>query len=335
MKALRLHGIGDLRLHEEPEPSPGPGEVLVRVSAVGLCGSDLHWFAEGGIGDAQLTRPLVLGHEFAGTIASGERRGQRVAVDPAIPCGICEFCQADNPHLCRTLRFAGHADEDGALREYVAWPLRCLHPLPDALSDEEGAVLEPLGVALHAVDLGQVRPGMAVGVFGCGPIGLLVMEAARVAGATCLIATDKIPHRLEAARALGATAVFLATGGEESAQILAVTQGRGVDVAIEVAGENEAVETAVAVARPGGRVVLVGIPAGDRTSFNASTARRKELAIQLVRRMKHTYPRAIRLVESGLVELRPLVTHRFPLSEAGQTFLAARRREGLKVIVAP
>jgi L-iditol 2-dehydrogenase len=335
MKVLRLHGTGDLRLHDEPEPVPGPGEVLLRVSAVGLCGSDLQWFSETGIGDAQLDRPLVLGHEFAGIVESGERRGERVAVDPAIPCRACEFCLEGNPNLCTALRFAGHGGEDGALREYMPWPSNCLHPLPDTLSDAEGAMLEPLGVAIHAVDLGHVRPGMTMGVFGCGPIGLLVLQVARVAGATGIIATEKLPHRLEAARSLGAKAVFQADEGREAAQVLAATGGRGVDVAFEATDENGAVEAAIAAVRPGGRVILIGIPLDDRTAFTASVARRKGLTIKLTRRMKHTYPRAIRLVEQGLVDVGSLVSHRFQLADYENAFSISERRDGLKVIVEP
>jgi L-iditol 2-dehydrogenase len=335
MKVLRLYDVRDLRLRDEPEPVPGPGEVLLRVTAVGLCGSDLHWLSEAGIGDARLQEPLVLGHEFAGVIESGERYGQRVAVDPAVPCGACEFCLEGNPNLCAVLRFAGHGTEDGALREYMAWPTHCLHPLPDSLTDADGVMLEPLGVAIHAVDLGHLKTGMTVGVFGCGPIGLLVLQVARVAGATHVIVTDKLPHRLEAARSLGATAVFQAAGGRESVEVLAATDGKGVDVAFEAAGENEAVETAIAAARPGARVVLIGIPADDRTTFTASLARRKGLTIKLTRRMKPVYPRAIRLVESSMVDVCSLVTHRFPLEEFDKAFSIAQGREGLKVIIEP
>lgn len=334
MKVVRLHGVNDLRLHEEPIPAPGRDEALVRVTAVGVCGSDLHWFSEAGIGDSQLNRPLVLGHEFAGVVESGPLQGRRVAVDPAIPCGVCEFCQEGNPNLCTTLRFAGHSTQDGALCEYMAWPERCLFPLPDSLSDAEGAMLEPLGVALYAVDLGQVRPGLSVGVFGCGPIGLLILQVARAAGATQLVATDlaSVPHRLEAARSLGAS-VYEADDGREVARIMAATEERGVDIAFEAAGENEAVEAAIASVRPGGRVVLAGIPTQDRTTFTASTARRKGLTLVLVRRMKHTYPRAIRLAAAGRVDLRSLVTHHFPLTKVAQAFSVAQRREGLKVVV--
>jgi len=335
VKALRLHGVGDLRLHDEPAPTAGAGESLLRVTAVGICGSDLHWLEDASIGDAALTKPLIIGHEFAAVIESGAQRGQRVAVDPAIACEKCEFCLEGNPNFCDHLIFAGHGSDDGALRETMAWPTRCLYPIPDALTDADGAVLEPLGVAIHAVDLSHLKPGMTVGVFGCGPIGLLTLQVARAAGATRIIATDKLAHRLEAARSLGATVVLQAADGEENAEVLALTNGQGVHVAFEAAGENAAVETAIAVTRKGGNVILSGIPSDDRTAFTASTARRKGLTIKLVRRMKHVYPRAIRLAESGMVDVRSIVTHRFPITEFEKAFSVATRREGLKVIIEP
>ena len=333
MKTVRLHAPNDLRQHDEPMPKPVSGETLVSVKAVGICGSDLHWFGEAGIGDSKIKKPLILGHEFAGVIAEGPCQGQRVAVDPAAPCHTCEFCQQGNPNLCEHMRFAGHGDEDGALRETIVWPDECLFPLPDALTDADGVMLEPLGVAIHAVDLAHLQVGMTVGVFGCGPIGLLIMQLARRSGAKEVFATDKLPQRLEAARALGTTKAILAANGSEVQEVLAATNRRGVDVAFEVAGENEAVEAAVAAVKPGGCVILAGIPADDRMSFSASVARRKGLTIKLVRRMKFTYPRAIQLVESGQVDVRSLVTHRFPLEQTQQAFTVAQRREGLKVII--
>jgi len=320
MKAVRLHAPNDLRQHDEPKPEPGPGEVLVRVTAVGICGSDLHWFDEAGIGDARLQKPLVLGHEIAGVIAEGPKKGVRVAVDPAIPCNECEFCRQGNPNLCTHMRFAGHGLEDGALREYIAWPDERLFPLPDSLSCTDGVMLEPLGVAIHAVDLAHLWAGMSVGVFGCGPIGLLVIQVARLAGAMEVFVTEPLSPRLDIARGLDAKEW---------------TPGQEVDVAFECAGENGAVEDAIAAAKPGGRVVLIGIPADDRTSFPASVARRKGLTIKLVRRMKFTYPRAIQLVESGKVDVRSLVSHHFPLEQAQQAFTVAQRREGLKVVITP
>ncbi|MFZ0160346.1 MAG: alcohol dehydrogenase catalytic domain-containing protein, partial [Kineosporiaceae bacterium] len=179
MLAARLFGAGDIRVLGEEVPTPAGGERLVRVTATGICGSDLHWYAEGGIGDARLSRPLVIGHEAAGVIVSGPRDGERVAIDPAIPCGHCELCQAGHHNLCPRVGFCGHGRTDGALRQYLAWPEHLLHPLPDALSDADGAMLEPLGVAVHAHDLGHQAVGATVAVIGCGPIGLCLVQLAR------------------------------------------------------------------------------------------------------------------------------------------------------------
>lgn len=329
MKAVRLHGTGDLQLHEEEVPIAGVGEKLVHVKSIGVCGSDLHWFAEGGIGDAKLERPLVLGHEMAGVTSDG----QRVAIDPAIPCGHCEFCEYGHPNLCSNLVFAGHGKTDGSMREWMSWNEKSLFPIPDSLSNDDGAMLEPLGVAIHTVDLGKVGPGMSVGVFGCGPIGLLVLQMAKLAGASNIVATDKLSHRREAAKAFGASQVFDGGDGDRRSQIEAATGGRGVDVAFDAAGVQEAIDDAFAAVRPGGKVILAGIPEDDRTSFSASTARRKGLTIKLVRRMKHTYPRAIELVSKGLVDVRSLVTHRFALAQSAEAFDVAQRREGLKIII--
>jgi L-iditol 2-dehydrogenase len=329
MKSIRLHRPGDLRIHNEPVPIPGAGEKLIQVKVVGICGSDLHWFADGGIGDAQVAHPLVLGHEFAGIT----EKSQRIAVDPAIPCGQCELCLRGHPNLCERMVFAGHGTRDGALREWIAWDERNLYPIPDSMTYADGAMLEPLGVAIHAVDLAHLKTGMTVGVFGCGTIGLLIIQLARLSGAGTIIATDKLIHRVEAASALGATKAIPAYGGSEIQEVMSATNKRGVDIAFEAAGEQDAVETSFAAVVLGGKVVLAGIPSDDRTSFPASVARRKGLTIKMVRRMKFTYPRAIDLVTGGKVDVRSLVTHRFPLERAAEAFAVAQRREGIKVII--
>jgi L-iditol 2-dehydrogenase len=190
----------------------------------------------------------------------------------------------------------------------MTWPRELLFPVPDTLSDGAVAMLEPLGVALHTVDLGELKPGMRVGVYGCGPIGLLVVQLAKISGAVEIVATDKLQHRLQAAKQMGATQVFQAENG---------------------------VDTAVETVKPGGMVVICGIPSDDRTSFRASTSRRKGLTIKIVRRMKHTYPRAINLVAAGLIDVESLITHRFPLQESAAAFAVAEARQGLKVIITP
>jgi L-iditol 2-dehydrogenase len=264
-------------------------------------------------------------------IEGGPRDGTRVAVDPAIPCERCATCRRGQRNLCPAVVFAGHGSRDGAMRELLAWPAQLLHPLPDALSDADGAMLEPLGVALHAFDLGHVRVGARVGVFGCGPIGLLLLQVARAAGAGQVVAADLLPHRREAAAAIGADEVLDAAASD----VLGAADDAELDVTFEVGGTDGAVELALAAARPGGRVVLAGIPDDDRTSFTASLARRKGLTIAMARRMHETYPRATALVEQGLVDVRSLVTHRFPLPRATEAFETASARLGLKVVVHP
>jgi L-iditol 2-dehydrogenase len=334
MRALRLHAAGELALHEEQPPVAAPGTTQVRVGAVGLCGSDLHWFGEGGIGDAALDRPLVLGHEFAGTVIGGPLDGRLVAVDPAMPCGKCHTCAAGLGHLCPDVVFAGHGKQDGGLQEVVSWPTARLHPLPSSLSDEDGAMLEPLGVALHALDLGHVRAGATVAVHGCGPIGLLLVQLLAATGGR-VVAVDALPHRQAAAGQLGADVALSADEAQDPQALEDATGGRGADVAFEVAGTDGAVHDAMSVTRPGGRVVLVGIPDEDRTSFRASLARRKGLTLLLSRRMGEVYPRAIRLVERGIVDVRTVVTHRFDLADAPAAFDAAAARTGHKVVVRP
>jgi L-iditol 2-dehydrogenase len=330
MRTVRLRAPGDLRLDDEDAPVRRSNETLVRVTDVGLCGSDLHWFEDGGIGDAQLHVPLVLGHEIAGVIHDGPRAGTPVAVDPAIPCGTCRECRSGHGNLCPTVRFAGHGLQDGGLRELLAWPSTLLHPLPEPMSTTEGAMLEPLGVAIHALDLGHLRTAASIAVVGCGPIGLLLVEAALASGATSVLAVDPLSHRRDEARRRGAD-VALAP-----AEVAGRPGEFEVDVAFEVAGNDDAVARAMSVVRPGGRVILAGIPSDDRTSFPASLARRKGLTIALVRRMKEdVYRRGIRLVESGRVDVSSLVTARFPLDKAAEAFDLAVARTGLKVVIQP
>lgn len=209
MRAARLHAIGDLRVGEEPEPAAAAGMSLVRVTAVGICGSDLHWWDEGAIGDATLAHPLVLGHEGAGVIADGPRRGERVAIDPAITCGTCRACRDGYANLCYRIRFAGHGDTDGMMREVMAWPADLLHPLPDGVPDADGALLEPLGVAIHSVDLGHLPFAGTACVIGCGPIGLLLVAVLKAAGAGSVLAgipgDDAISFRASVARRKGLT----------------------------------------------------------------------------------------------------------------------------------
>jgi L-iditol 2-dehydrogenase len=343
-RAARLHGRRDVRVHDAPAPVAAPDEVVVRVTAVGLCGSDLHWYEDGSIGETGLGAPLVLGHEVAGVIEGGSRDGERVAVDPADPCGACDACRAGRGRLCAAMRFAGQAPTDGALRTRMAWPASRCVPIPASIPDHEAPLLEVLGIAVHALDLAGIAidggsPGhtttpaatLRAGVYGAGPIGLVLIRALRAAGVRKIVATDRLPHRVAAAQASGATTAILAEAGAPDA---AATSP--VDVAFECAGTDEALDTAVRAVLPGGRVLLLGIPGAERSAFPASVARRKELALQLVRRMEAPdLGRAVVLVGSGRVALDGLVTHRFALDDAPAAFEHLARRAGLKIVVEP
>jgi L-iditol 2-dehydrogenase len=256
--------------------------------------SDRHWFLDGAIGETRLDRPLVLGHEVAAVIESGPRRGIRVVLDPADPCGRCPTCRAGDSELCPGTRFAGHGETDGGLRAWMTWPSRLAHAVPPSMSDAEVSLLEPLGIALHARSLGEVVPGTRCGVVGCGPIGLLVIRSLISAGVRDIVATDRRGHRVAAARMSGAAVAVEV----DAADVLEAKLG-GCDVVFECAGEEAAIEAALWMVRPGGRVVLVGIPSPDRMSFSASVARRKGLTLQFCRRMRGPQ-RAVTLVDGRI-----------------------------------
>jgi L-iditol 2-dehydrogenase len=232
------------------------------------------------------------------------------------------------------VRFLGHSDTDGALRELIAWPEDRLVPVPDTIDDVAVAMLEPLGVAIHALRLAGLEPGGTIAITGAGPIGLLLVRLAFAAGASAVVATDVLAHRVEAARAAGAFAE-LVDGGAERARLLEALGGRLVDTAIEIAGEDDAVATAAALVRPAGRVVVAGIPAGNEAVIPVSVLRRKGLDLRFARRMNRVYPAAIALAATGRLDPAAVVTHRFALADASAAFASAARREGGKVVVLP
>ncbi len=345
MRVSRLHAIRDLRLEDLPRPAPGPGEVLLKVASVGVCGSDVHYYVEGRIGDQVVADPIILGHEFSAWVAElgarveGLEVGQLVAVEPAIHCGECELCRHGHPNLCPHVCFCGTPPVDGVFAEYTRMPAENCFPLPRELGPVEGAMLEPLGIAIHAIDLAHLRPGHTVAVLGAGPIGLLIAAVARASGAGDVYVTEALAYRREFALDYVADAALdpypSKDGDDVVSEIVRLTGGRGVDVAFEAAGAPETSQQAAAVARTGGKVIVAGIPADDTMTMRASTVRRKGLTIKLVRRMKHTYPRAIRLVRTGLVDVKPLVSHVFPLERIAEAFeiVAAYDDEVLRAVI--
>lgn len=325
MKAARLHGVGDVRVAEEAEPQAREGHTLVRVRSVGLCGSDLHWFTDGGIGDATIGDPIVPGHEMGGIALDGPYAGRVVAIDPALPCEHCERCREGNTNLCPDVRFSGHGSVDGGLREVMDWPTERLFPLPEGFTPDDAALLEPLGVAVHSFDLAHMPLGARVAVVGTGPIGLLLVQLSVRSGAVAVTAVEPLDHRRAAAGRMGATTLLTPTDPMPADH----------DVVFEVSGKPDAVRAAMELARPGGRVVLAGIPDDDVTTFPAATARRKGLTIAVVRRMRDVYPRAIELVELGIVDFAGLVTDRFGIDRAAEGFAHAAGRTGIKTVIDP
>jgi L-iditol 2-dehydrogenase len=326
MKAAVLKGIRSVAVEERPVPEPGPGQARVRVTSVGVCGSDVHYYVQGRIGDQVIEGDHVAGHEFAGVIdklgpdADRVAVGTRVAVEPSINCQACERCLTGHPNQCPNVVFYGTPPVQGAYTEYVCHPTRLLYPVPDEVTDDEAAMLEPFGIGLHTVRRVGVDQGDTVAVFGCGPIGLVTMQSARAAGASRILATDLHPYRLEHARRLGASDVRLATDGDAVAWVEELTGGRGVDAAFDCAGEQESIDHAMLTARIGGRVGLVGIPRVDRVSYDPHMARRRELDVFNIRRARFTIEPGLAMLTAKQIDLGSMVTHTFSLDQVRDAF---------------
>ncbi len=341
MKAAYLTAPGRIDIRETPVPEPGPGEVLVRIKMVGVCGSDVHYFQQGKIGDQVITKPFILGHEAAGIVAlSGPgaqkfRSGDRVAVEPAVSCGKCPVCLKGKPNLCRQVRFLGTPPVTGAFREYLVMPEANLLPLPEKVSLAEGVLAEPLAIGLYAVNLLPVNAGDRVAVLGCGPIGLSIIFCARLAGATAVLASEPIPQRIDYALKIGADRVFNPEKTDPVTEILKFTGGEGVTCAFEAAGKQATLAQCVEVASLAGKVAIVGIPQEDTWTFPSHAARRKELFLFNVRRSAFTTEQAIELIAAGKINPRSMITHRFPLEKTGEALeTVAGYRDGvIKAVV--
>jgi L-iditol 2-dehydrogenase len=342
MIAAFLEGPKRVELKQVPVPEPKENQILVRIRAVGVCGSDVHYYQHGRMGPFAPTEPLVLGHESAGEVVAcgssvqGFAAGDRVALEPGIPCGSCEPCKRGRYNLCPSVYFMGSApNQHGAFREYVAWDPRMAYRLPDAVGFEEGALLEPLAAASYAVRLGGVAPGQSVAVFGCGPIGLLIARMARISGAAQVFVSDVDPARLEKAHAFGATLTVDARSADFPADVRAATGGEGADVVFEAAGAPVSHQKSLETAARGGTVVFVGWLANGDLSLDLHAIGTRELTVRGMFRYRNVYPESIRLLSSGQVDLKALITGRYPLSrvvDALQEALA-RKPGTLKIMI--
>ena len=330
MKAAFLTGIRRIDVRDIPAPKlQRPEDVLLRVVSAGVCGSDLHYYRTGRIGDQVVKFPWRVGHEFgavveaAGPQATGVKIGQTVAVDPLVACGKCDQCRSGRSHTCRRQFFMGCPGEiEGCLAEYVVMPAHCCLPVPAGLDAMDAALAEPFSICLHAVRQGgldKAAGALRVGVLGAGPIGLGVLAAVRAAGEHKTYATDILDERVAAAKSLGADWAANAKSHDIVGEI-SQAEPLGLDVVFECAGQAETADQATALLAPGGTLVLVGIPEADRIALRMNHMRRKELTVRNVRRQNECVGAALEMMASRRVDLRPLVTHRFPLERTAEAF---------------
>lgn len=339
MRAIVIHAPHDVRLEPMPAATPGPHDVVVRMGAGGICGSDLHYFHQGGFGVVRLREPMVLGHEVAGTVkavgaaVTAVKVGDKVAVNPSGPCGQCDYCRRGLRNQCLDMRFYGSAMRfphvQGAFREEMTVPEAQAVKVAGDLDLSLAALCEPFAVALHAVAQAGDLTGRTVLVSGCGPIGCLVIAAAKLAGAGIIVATDIAPEALAVAARLGATRCVDVSGGTGELADLAPDKGR-VDAAFECSGNGRALATAIELTRPRGVIVLVGLGGEQPLPMNAIVT--KELNISGSFRFDAEFARAAELISSRQVDLAPMLTGSFPIEEAEAAFArASDRRRAMKV----
>lgn len=326
MKAAFLTGINTLEIREATEPQlQRDDEVLLRVARVGVCGSDLHYYKQGRIGKQVVQFPFIIGHECTAVVeeigkdTSHLKAGETVAVDPAISCGLCHQCRIGRHHTCLNLQFLGcPGQKPGCLAEYIVMPAQNCYRLPEGVSLEQGTLAEPLSIAVYAMDFLQSVSPQAIGVLGSGPIGLSAILAAKAAGVPSIFATDKIKIRIKASLDAGAKWA----GNPERTDIIRdiLVQSEGLDAVLECCGDQEALEQAVELLKPGGKLLILGIPEIETLAFNAHTLRRKELCIQNIRRQNGCTSRALRLIAEKKVNVDFMATHSFSLENTQEAF---------------
>lgn len=338
--AAVLFAPGDVRTIQVPVSPLKRGDVRVAVRACGVCSSDVHYYRHGRIGDFVVTEPLILGHECAGEVVdvcptvTSLRVGDRVAVEPGIPCRRCDYCRRGRYNLCTEMSFFATPPINGAFRHSVVVPADFAYRIPDSMSYEQAAMLEPLSVGIWAVQRAQLHVGQTVAIIGAGTIGCVTLQVARTAGATTIIASDVEPMRLRIARQLGATHTIDARQTGTLDEIRRIT-GRGVDVAFETSGSVATLRDALGAVKPGGVAVLVGLPPQPEVPVPISSACAKEIDIRGLFRYAHTWPAAIAMVEHGRVDVKSLITHRFALEQAHQAleFADTHKGESMKVML--
>lgn len=343
MKAAVLVEPGRIEIQQHDIPVPKADEALVRVKAVGLCGSDVHYYEHGRIGPYVVEKPIILGHEAAGEVVavgsavSHLKSGDRVTIEPGVTCGRCSYCKSGQYNLCPDVVFLATPPVDGAFCEYIAIRSDFLYPIPDHLSYEKAALIEPFSVGLHAIRRGRLKAGETVVIMGMGPIGILALAAAKAAGAQTVIGMDLEPFRLEKALQMGATHVVNLREEEAEAAILRLTGGKKADLAIETAGNGRAAQASLRSVRRGGRIVLVGLPQEEATPLSIPYIVDNEIDIMGLFRYHNTYAAGVELMAGDRIDIEPVITDYMTLDETAAAFEKAIREKNstLKIVIRP
>jgi len=325
-RAAFMTGLNKMEIREIEVPVPKEKEVLVKLEYVGICGSDVHYLEHGKIGDFVVEGDFILGHECAGTVVAVGSKvtslkvGDKVALEPGITCGQCEFCKGGKYNLCPDVEFLATPPYHGSLMNYIAFPENMAFKLPDNISTKEGALVEPLAVGIHAAKQGNVSLGDSVVILGSGCIGLVTLLACKAFGAGEVTVVDVIPKRLEYAKKLGATNVINAAETDVLAEIEKLTNGKGADVVIETAGSVKTVAQTPYIVKSGGTIVLVGMAPKDIIEFNFAKLMAKEAEVKTVFRYRNIYPMAIKAIANGTIDVSGIVTHEFSFDEVAKAF---------------
>ncbi|WP_042203176.1 NAD(P)-dependent alcohol dehydrogenase [Paenibacillus camerounensis] len=340
-RAFYMTELKKMEMREIELPVPADGEVIVKLEYVGICGSDVHYLEHGRIGDFVVEGDFILGHECAGRVVElgpGVKHlkiGDRVALEPGITCGQCEFCRSGKYNLCPDVKFLATPPYHGCLMDYIAFPENMAFKLPDNVSSEEGALVEPLSVGLHAAAQGGIRLGDRVVILGAGCIGLVTLLACKAFGATDIVVVDIIGKRLEAAKRLGATQVINAREEDVLQVIAELTDGAGMDKVIETAGSEHTVKQTPYLVKRGGSIVLVGLAAKDIIDFDFMQIMFKEADIKSVFRYRNLYPAAIGAISGGKIDVKGIVTHEFSFEESQKAFdyVIDNKEEVVKAVI--
>ncbi|KMY52399.1 NAD(P)-dependent alcohol dehydrogenase [Peribacillus loiseleuriae] len=343
MDAAVLTEVKNIEIQKREIPTPEADEVLIRIKTVGLCGSDVHYYEHGKIGDYIVENPIILGHEASGEIVKvGEKVtelkvGQRVSIEPGATCGKCDHCKEGRYNLCPHVEFLATPPYDGAFCEYIAMRADLVFPIPDSMSYETAALIEPFSVGIHAISRGKLQSGETVVIMGMGPIGLVTAAAAKMAGAKTIIGVDLEQSRLDVAKEMGATHTINLREDNLDDKVMEYTNGVGVDLAIETAGNPKAVQGTITSVRRGGRVVIVGMSPQDEVPVSISKIVDKEIDLMGVFRYHHTYPKAIEMLASKEIDIEKMITNQYQLSDAKEAFEKAihDKTNTLKMMIYP